>query len=76
MILSNLDYSNLGRDVNTRDLIAKIQLSGDGSALNRTAKSSMGASPVAKASGLGLDRDIAAQINIRSGASSIAEAVV
>lgn len=71
-----------GSDVNTRDLIAKIQLSG-GSSLNRTAKSAMGASSMmAKMSsgmsaGLGLDSNsIASQLNILSGDSSIAEAIV
>jgi RTX calcium-binding nonapeptide repeat (4 copies) len=75
-----------GRDVNTRDLIAKIQLTNDASALNRTAKSTMGGSKMlamgaapmmSKASGVGLDSSgISSQINILSGASSIAESVV
>jgi Ca2+-binding RTX toxin-like protein len=67
-----------GSDVNSRDLIAKIQLANGAPALNRTAKSAMGASPMmAKASGLGLDSiGISSQINILSGDSSIAEAVV
>jgi hypothetical protein len=72
-----------GSDVNTRDLIAKIQLANGAPALNRTAKSAMstmgamGASPMmAKASGLGLDSSgISSQINILSGANSIAETV-
>jgi Ca2+-binding RTX toxin-like protein len=65
-----------GSDVSSRDLIAKIQLSGE-SALNRKAKSTMGASPImAKASGLELDSSgISAQINILSGASSIADTI-
>jgi RTX calcium-binding nonapeptide repeat (4 copies) len=67
-----------GSDVNNRDLIAKIQLASGASALNRTAKSAMGAAPMlAKASGLGIDSSgISSQFNILSGASSIAEAVV
>jgi hypothetical protein len=50
-----------GKDVNTRDLIAKIQLGNSGSSLR-------------KSSGSGID-GISAQINILSGASSIAETV-
>jgi Ca2+-binding RTX toxin-like protein len=75
-----------GSDVNTRDLIAKIQLASGAPSLNRTAKSAMGGSQMlamgaapmmSKASGLGLDSSgIAAQISVLSGASSIAEAVV
>ena len=75
-----------GSDVNTRDLIAKIQLANSTPSPNRTTKSAtgaasmmaMGAAPMmAKASGLELDSSgIASQINILSGASSIAEAVV
>jgi Ca2+-binding RTX toxin-like protein len=67
-----------GSDVNTRDLIAKIQIANGDSALNRTAKSAMGVSSMlAKASGLGLDSSgISTQINVLSGANSIAESVV
>jgi Ca2+-binding RTX toxin-like protein len=70
-----------GKDVSSRDLIAKIQLANGAPALNRTAKSAMstiGASPMlAKASGLGLDSSgISSQFNILSGANSIAESVV
>ena len=69
-----------GSDVSNRDLIAKIQLA-SGSTLKQTAKSAMGTmgvSPMlAKASGLGLDSSgIGSQLNILSGANSIAEAVV
>jgi RTX calcium-binding nonapeptide repeat (4 copies) len=69
-----------GSDVNTRDLIAKIQLANGAPALNRTAKSAMSkmgaSSMMAKASGLGLDSSgISTQINVLSGANSIAETV-
>ena len=70
-----------GIDVSSRDLIAKIQLANGAPALNRTAKSAMNtmdtSSLMAKTSGVGLDSSgISSQINILSGASSIAEAVV
>jgi RTX calcium-binding nonapeptide repeat (4 copies) len=54
-----------GKDVNTRDLIAKIQLSGGGINLS-----------TANTSGLQVESAISSQINILSGASSTAEAVV
>ncbi len=75
-----------GSDLNTRDLIAKIQLANGAPSLNRTAKSAMGGSQMmamgaapmmSKASGFGLDSSgIASQLNILSGASSIAETVI
>ncbi len=75
-----------GSDVNTRDLIAKIQLANGTPALKQTTKSTMGGSQMmamgvapmmSKSSGLGLDSSgISSQINILSGASSIAETVV
>jgi RTX calcium-binding nonapeptide repeat (4 copies) len=69
-----------GKDVNNRDLIAKIQLANSGTALNRKAKSAsamgVGAtSMLAKASGLGIDSGITAQINILSGDSSISDTI-
>jgi hypothetical protein len=69
-----------GKDVNNRDLIAKIQLANSGTALNQKAKSAsamgVGAtSMLAKASGLGIDSGITAQINILSGDSSIADTI-
>jgi uncharacterized delta-60 repeat protein len=63
-----------GKDVNTRDLIAKIQLA-DGTTLNRTASTGT-VSTMAKAGGVGTDAGIFSQIDIISGASSITDAVV
>jgi uncharacterized delta-60 repeat protein len=63
-----------GKDVKTRDLIAKIQLAG-GSALNRTAVTGA-ISTMAKAAELGTDAGIFSQIDVISGASSITDAVV
>jgi Ca2+-binding RTX toxin-like protein len=54
-----------GKDVNTRDLIAKIQLSGGGINLSR-----------AKTSGLQVESAISSQINILSGASAIADTAI
>jgi Ca2+-binding RTX toxin-like protein len=75
-----------GSDVSSRDLIAKIQLANSSPTLNRTAKSAMGASSMlamgtapmlAKVSGLGLDSSgISSQINVLSGANSIADTVI
>ena len=70
-----------GNDVNHRDLIAKIQLANGTPSLNRTAKSTSSkfgtSSMIAKASGLGQDASgISAQINIFSGANSIADTIV
>ncbi len=75
-----------GSDVNTRDLIAKIQLANSVPSYSRTTKSAMGGSQMlamgaapmmSKVSGLELDTNgIAPQFNILSGASSIAESVV
>jgi hypothetical protein len=67
-----------GNDVSSRDLIAKIQIANFDPTLNRTAKSAMGAAPMlAKAAGVGIDNGsgIFPQINILSGASSIADTV-
>jgi Ca2+-binding RTX toxin-like protein len=68
-----------GKDVNNRDLIAKIQLANSGASLKKGSNSKMGAmaaaSPLfAKASTTGTD-GIFAQISILSGASSIADTI-
>jgi RTX calcium-binding nonapeptide repeat (4 copies) len=67
-----------GSDLNTRDLIAKIQLASGPPSYSRTAKSAIGSAPMmAKAAGFGLDSSgISGQINVVFGDSSIAEAVV
>jgi uncharacterized delta-60 repeat protein len=58
-----------GKDVNTRDLIAKIELAG-GSALNRTAMGTAAKSMMATAAGLGLNAGIFSQIDIISGTNA------
>jgi Ca2+-binding RTX toxin-like protein len=64
-----------GKDVNTRDLIAKIQLADSGSALRKAMITTTGTSSLlAKAATAGTD-NIFSEINILSGASSIDETV-
>jgi Ca2+-binding RTX toxin-like protein len=64
-----------GKDVNTRDLIAKIQLADSGSALRKAMITTTGTSSLlAKAATAGTD-NIFSEINILSGASSISETV-
>jgi uncharacterized delta-60 repeat protein len=58
-----------GKDVKTRDLIAKIELAG-GSALNRTAMGAAAKSSMATAAGLELNAGIFSQIDIISGTTS------
>ena len=58
-----------GKDVKTRDLIAKIELAG-GTALNRTAMGAAAKSTMAAASGLATNAGIFSQIDIISGTSS------